>query len=158
VHQVGVFERVLGKNHYYSNVFEGPARAFICTWEDTEEWLKKVTSEELAEQPNIATEKQKVKDAEGSGKKGALNHSESPLRPQLQTAKLNGTTQRPHGGDDGQIVKSPTSPHTFPLESKPLNHAQPSKTEFNRVKKKFSMPQVRHFFQKKNSKPPEPRG
>jgi len=51
VYQVGVFERELSKHYYYSAVFEGPARATVCTWEETEKWLKeeaanKTTAEE----------------------------------------------------------------------------------------------------------------
>lgn len=162
VHQVGVFERVLRKNHYYSTDYEGPAKADICTWEDTEEWLREVASKESVEQPKSAAEKQKVDDAEGSSKKDATNHSNPPLRPQLKVAKLNATTRGPDEGDHSQIAQSPSSPHTFPLTfdevgNKPLSHAQPSKTEFTHLKKKFSMPQVLHFFNKKNSKPPEPR-
>jgi len=162
VHQVGVFERVLRKNHYYSTDYEGPAKAVICTWEDTEEWLREVSSKELVEQPKIAAEKQKVEDAEGSSKKDATNPSKPPLHPQLRVANLNGITQGRDEGDPGQIAQSPSSPHTFPLNfdkvgNKPLSHTQSSKPEITHLKKKFSMPQVLHFFNKKNSKPPEPR-
>ena len=117
VYQVGVFEWMLQKNHYYSTEYEGPAKAIIYTWEDTEAWLIEVASKEQVEQPKMAAEKPKMEDTAGFMKKNASNHSNPSLPPQLSTAKLNRTTQRPLAGDDVEMAQSPRSPHTFPLAS-----------------------------------------
>ena len=161
VYQVGVFERTLQENHYYSTEYEGPAKAIICTWEDTEAWLKEVASKEQVEQAKVATEKPEMKDTEGFGKKDANDHSKPSLPPQLPTAKLNGTTQVPHIGEDNVKVQSPRSPHTFPstsdrVGSESPGQAQKSKTEFVPPKKKLSLPQMFQFFHRKPSKPPAP--
>ena len=156
---MGVFERMLRKNHYYSTDYEGPAKAIICTWEDTEAWLKEVASKEQVEQPKMATEKPEMGDAEGFGKRDATNHSKPSPHPQLLTTKLNGTKQVPHVGKDDVTAQSPRSPRTFPsmsdrVGSKPSGHAPKSKTEFVPPKKKLSIPQIFQFFHRKPSKPP----
>jgi hypothetical protein len=162
VYQVGVFERILRKHHYYSTEYEGPARATICTWEDTEAWLKEVASKEHVEQPKIAVENPKMEDTEGSAKKDATNHSTPPQPPQLSTTEVKGTAQAPHAGEENAAALSPKSPNTFPsaavtkVGNKSPGHARKSNTEVVPPKKKLSLPQMLKFFHKKPSKPPEP--
>lgn len=158
---MGVFERMLRKNHYYSTEYEGPAKAIVCTWEDTEAWLREVASNGQVEQAKAATEKPEMEDPEGFGKNDANNHSKPSLPPQLQTAKLNGIATVPHTGEDNVTARSPRSPHTFPrmfdkVGSKSPGQAQKSKTEFVPPKKKVSLSQMFQFFHRKTSKPPAP--
>ena len=159
VYQVGVFERMLRKCHYYSTEYEGPARAIICTWEDTEAWLKEVASKEQVEKEKMAGEKPEKEDTKGSGKKDATNHSAPPRHPQLSTAKVNGTAQGPQAGGEKGAVESPrstsTCPSTLPeVGNNSPGHARNSKTGFVSLKKKISIPQMLQFFHKKP--PPAP--
>ena len=156
---MGVFERMLQKNHYYSTEHEGSAKAIICSWEDTEAWLEEV-SKEQAEQPKVVAEKPKMEDAQGSGKDDATNYSTPSLGPQLSMAKLNETKQGSHAGEYNETVESPRSPHTFPSAfdkgvSKP-GKAKKSKSELVPPKKKLSLPQMFQFLHRKSSKPPAP--
>src|SRR6266571_3733813 len=102
VYQVEVFERMLRKNHYYSTEYEGPARATICTWEDTEAWLKEVAAKEHVEKEETA------------GKDNATNHPTPLQPPRLFTTEVNRIAQEPKAGNEKGTVESPRSPNTFP--------------------------------------------
>ena len=141
VYQVEVFERMLRKNHYYSTEYEGPAKAIICTWEDTEAWLKEVTAKEQEEKEEVAGEKMKSERAKGSGKISATNHSTPPRLPRSFTTKVNGIAQEPKAGKEKGTVESPRSSNTFPSASPKVgqnspDHSQKSKTGVSRLSNK----------------------
>jgi hypothetical protein len=154
VHQVGVFERMLRKNHYYSSKHEGPARAIICTWEDTEAWLKDVASKEQANTEKMTSEKPKTQDVEGSGKKDSSTYSTSTQHPQFVIARVDGTAQGPQTGEEKEAVASPGSPHTLPsaspkVEKDSAGDRRKPQTGLHHLKKKVSLSQMLQFFHKK---------
>ena len=143
VYQVGVFERVLRKNDYYA-AQDGPAKAIICTWEETEAWLERIALEEQAGKGGT----------EGSRKEDATNSSMRPQRPELLTEKLNRTEEGPHR--EKLAIESPRSPNTFPSAlpgiSNPAGRGRTSKSLSISPKKKGSLPQLLQFFRKKTSR------
>src|SRR5213080_753426 len=88
VYQVGVFERMLRKNYYYSTEYEGPARAIICTWKDTEAWLKEVAVEDQVEKEKTAEEKPAKEGAEGSGQKDTTNSTTATSRRRKWSGRI----------------------------------------------------------------------
>ena len=150
---------MLRKHHYYSAEYDGPARAIICTWEDTEAWLKEVALEEEVEKPKMAVEKPKMEDAESSREKDATHHSTPPQRPQLSTTKVKGTARGSYSREENVAAESPRSPNTFPSASPKVgnklpSHARKSNTEVVPLKKKLSLSQMFQFLHNKISKPP----
>lgn len=125
LYQVEVFERMLRKNHYYSTEYEGPAKAIICTWEDTETWLKEVAAKEQVEEEEMAGEKMKKEKAKGSGKKNATNHSTPPKLPRSFTTKVNRTAQEPKAGKEKGTVESSRSSNTSPSALPKVRHNSP---------------------------------
>lgn len=152
VYQVEVFERMLRKNHYYSTEYEGPARATICTWEDTEAWLKKVAAKEQVEKEEIAGEKMKKE------KENATDRSTPPQLPRLFTTKVHRTAQEPKAGKEKVTVESPRSPNTFPalpeIGHNSPGHGRKSKAEPVPLRKRISLPQMLQLFHRKI--PPAP--
>lgn len=158
VYQVGVFERMLRKNHYYSTEYEGPARATICTWEETEAWLKEVAAKEQVEKEEMAGEKMKKEEAKGSGKENATNRSTPPQLPRLFTTKVHRIAQEPKAGKEKVTVESPRSPNTFPdlpkVGHNSPGHGRKSKTGSVPLRKRVSLPQMLQLFHRKI--PPAP--
>lgn len=144
VYQVGVFERMLGKYDYYTGD-HGPAKAIICTWEETEAWLEEIALEEQAGNQG----------ADVSRKEDVANSSIRPQRPGLLTERLNGTEKKPHG-EENVGIESPRSPNTFPSalpgKKTPADLLQASKTLPVSPKKKGSIPHLLGFFRKKASR------
>ncbi|OCK80316.1 purine and uridine phosphorylase [Lepidopterella palustris CBS 459.81] len=157
VYQVEVFERMLRKNQYYSTEHEGPAKAAVCTWEDTVAWLEEVVAKEELEKEGMV-KNPKMDDAERSSKRNATGHSSSQYSkhpPQLSTTNVHRTAPGPRAGDENEAVESPRSPNTFPLSS-PHNFDDSRvnrQQSLRQPKKKLSFPHMFPFFRKKSSHP-----
>jgi hypothetical protein len=147
IHQVGVFGRELNKYHYYSAVTEGPARAMVCTWDETEDWLK----EDAANGKGKRVEEvpQKEPKAIESDLNGSLAHH--------QPTKI---ITQPQSRKEKEPVDSPRSPNTFPGDSvrstmvPPLPGQSSKSRTFANLRTKVSLPQLRKLFNKKA--PPMP--
>jgi len=148
VYQVGVFERELSKHHYYSAVKEGPARAIICTWEETEEWLRQEETKKSDEKhKREAGEALNSQDTHTSSK----NHQLSGILTQINTDNKEGTAKKENGE-----LKSPKSPNTFPGSSLGTTNnggrrdqVQKSKTGIAKLRARASVPQIRKLFSRK---------
>lgn len=147
VYQVGVFERELSKHHYYSAVKEGPARAIICTWEETEEWLQ----EEATKKAGEKHEREAV-DALNSQNTDAS----SKIHPLQDILTKIDTDQEGIARKENGEVKSPRSPNTFPGSSLGTTNGaachdqvQKSKTGLAKLRARVSMPQIRKLFSRK---------
>lgn len=151
VYQVGVFERELSKHHYYSAVLEGPARAMVCTWEETEAWLKEEAAKEKAKE-----EKTKSEVAEAVENRGGFGASKAHKPPEINTGTKGGVEEGGLAGKKTGAVQSPRSPNTFPGDNvrtpripAGLNQGQKSKTGSAALKTRKSFPHLRKLFSKK---------